>query len=340
MNTTTGSYVSALSHFLPSDFPVTTVRRLAGGEVNRAWLVMTKKGDFVLRKLNKVFDTRSVADMDHITKALARLGWEQPRLHCTKNGRLYYRDATDAASLWTLGTFVPADAEQPQPYAQPYEQYGQLLGRLHADLASLDYKPQYTLPHYRDTTYHLRTLRTNRSAIGGEVAGMLTDRVLGEYARLRRLPFSHRQLIHGDPRTANMLFRGGQPLTFIDWDTLMWGSTWMDVGDLVRSLVEDAATHQSVCSRNDLAAFCMGYFRANATTINPHVFMDRALLAAQYITLELAARYLNDIVEDCYWEWDARRFSNRAESNARRAQETMKVYDRIKTIVTEENNGY
>lgn len=340
MSTLAASYSSALTKFLPNDFSVTKVQTLTGGEVNRAWHVVTKQGDFVLRKLNHVFDSRSVADMDRVTKELAKLGWEQPRLCAAADGQLYYRDDTDTTSLWTLGTFVPADTIQPQPLAQPYREYGELLGRLHHDLAGVDYRPRYILPHYRDTTYHLRTLRAHRSVLRGEVARQLADRVLAERAHLGRMPLSHRQLIHGDPRTANMLFRSGQPFTFIDWDTLMWGSVWMDVGDCLRSLVEDGAAQYYLCTRGDIAAFCAGYFQANATAKNQRSFMRRALLAAQYITLELAARYLNDIVEDCYWKWDEQRYSSRAESNAQRAQETMMVYARIKDLIAEENHGY
>lgn len=340
MSTATASHEYVLKEFLPKTFPITTIRRLTGGEVNRAWLVMTKKGDFVLRKLNTVFDQRSVADMDRVTKELTIRGWEQPRLRPTHDGSLYYEDMTGAPGLWTLGTFVPADLEHPQSYAQPYEQYGALLGKLHADLDAIAYRPRYRLPHYRDTAYHLRTLEGHRLDMQGEVARMLTDRVLTEYTQLRPLPVSHRQLIHGDPRTANMLFRDRQPFTFIDWDTLMWGSVWMDIGDLIRSLIEDAAAHYTLCSRNDIAAFCAGYFEENAISRSPRIFMRRALLAAQCITLELAARYLNDIVEDCYWEWDARRYGSRAESNTDRARQTLHVYERIKTLIMEEVYGY
>ena len=147
-------------------------------------------------------------------------------------------------------------------------------------------------------------------------------------------------MIHGDPRTANMLFRDGRPFTFIDWDTLMWGSVWMDIGDLIRSLVEDAAVHYYLCSAADIAAFCTGYHRANAIAAHPRSFMDAALVAAKYITLELAARYLNDIVEDYYWVWDQGRYDSRAESNLQRAEETMHVYARINDLTVEKNYGY
>ncbi|MEP7162954.1 MAG: phosphotransferase [Candidatus Moraniibacteriota bacterium] len=134
----------------------------------------------------------------------------------------------------------------------------------------------------------------------------------------------HYQLIHGDPRVENILFSStGNPFTFIDYDTLMLGSTYIDMGDCLRSLmsVEDIAI--PVCRFQE---FVSGYSLGN-----PMVKIQDAqvLSALKYVTLELTLRFFIDSIEQNYFSWNPKLYRTAAEQNEDRAWQYWNLFKKI-----------
>ncbi len=321
-----------LRSFLGSGASDASIRRLRGGEVNGTWLVVHKNKKYILQRLSSVFGHTVIDDMEIITTELRRDLWIMPTLIKTLGShRNYVEDYHDPTFTWRLMTFIESDGSIPEVGNNLLSSMGLILARLHRSLSAIDYEPTFRLAHYRDTSYHLIKLRRLSKLMSIESDVSMTTKILEAWRSTPTLPRGKRQLIHGDPRMANMLFMDKMPFTFIDWDTVMKGTVWMDIGDMIRSLVEASLVpaNNFRLDKSALTRVCAGYFEELPKNGTLDRFIHSALDAAGLISLELAARFMNDIVEDYYWSWDTTKFVCRADNNRSRANETWRVYERI-----------
>jgi Ser/Thr protein kinase RdoA (MazF antagonist) len=169
-----------------------------------------------------------------------------------------------------------------------------------------------TIPHFHDTPARLATLEravmadsTGRVGDAGPeieaildrrpLARALEDRVAGGELALRPT--------HNDAKIANVLFDAttGQPLCVVDLDTVMPGLAPHDFGDMVRSMVSDAAEDERDPTRVEVRvpvfeALARGFTAAAGAALSP---LERSQLptGALVITLEQAARFLADHLE-------------------------------------------
>lgn len=245
---------------------------------------------------------------------------------------------TEASSgsrvIWRLTKYIDNDTRS-RPIndtSESFRELGTILAKLHESLANIDYQPTFHLPHFHDTPYHINELRHKHAKLRGEAAA-LADAVLRSYDTIQPMPISPQQLIHGDPRTNNILFLNDRPFTFIDWDTVMVGSVWADVGDMLRSLVENHLLRDdSGDIQPKIRAFGDAYQNTSHLSTDHTQFFQNTINAARHISLELISRYLYDIIDDTYWSWDTGRFSSRAESNLSRASTQWKICNALTTM--------
>lgn len=306
------------------------LKEISGGEINQTWLVTEKGGSkTVLQKLNPRLNIAICKDVDIVLRQMSTLGWEVPLIIRAKNGQLVWRQDSQHASKtthWRASSYIPStESKTSQPSLHAFRSYGALLGKLHFSLAQIRHCPEHEIPHFHDTPYHMSRLKSVLPKLSGKTLG-ISKSALNAYESLPQLPFAKPQLIHGDPRTNNMLFRHGKPFTFIDWDTLMIGNPWLDLGDLVRSIVEK---HIHKVNHQHISAIACSYRAAIFDSTDHQTFTQNSITAAQHLSLELAARYLYDIVDDMYWHWDTAKFQSRAESNLTRAQTQWQTYKKL-----------
>lgn len=147
------------------------------------------------------------------------------------------------------------------------------------------------------------------AAIAGDVLAALPGIIITD---------APKQLIHGDLKVSNIVFDdASHAVGIIDFDTILLHQRTVDVGDALRSwcnrTAEDdaAATFDMTFCDAALAGYADGFGSTD----------DRALLlrGAKQITLELAARFLTDVVRDNYFGYDATRYSSRRDANIARA---------------------
>lgn len=297
---------------------------LGRGEINATYLIRSSGKKFILQRLSPIFSEKVIEDFDAVTGYLETDGWEVPRMVPAKNGHPYYRD--NHKGLWRLMTYIGSDNDMPGADAveRTFHEYGALLGKLHASLAKFDYRPQFKIPHFHDTVYYAGRLKKVMDELPRNdqpIAG----RILAAYDNLPELPAWTEQLLHGDPRTDNMLFRGGEPFTYIDFDTVMFGQVWVDLGDLLRSLAEDQQAKYGSVDASKLGEVIEGYRQAAHSQTDPDQFRRWGMAAMQTIALELAMRYMIDVVEDYYFSWNAEKFASRRQSHLSRAQEQLRI---------------
>jgi Ser/Thr protein kinase RdoA (MazF antagonist) len=225
-------------------------------------------------------------------------------------------------------SFIDSDPHRPARLnPDDYAKVGGLLGRLHISLAKFDYRPEYGIPHFHDTPFYAARMQEVAAELPDDATKRLATDMLNALAELPDMPMDTPQLIHGDPQTSNILFKDGQPFTFIDFDTVMSASIWIDLGDMLRSLAEDAVEGGGEFPSSMLRAVCDGYRKAAAPDVTADEFYTWSLAALQKIALELGMRFLTDVVDDEYFEYDKSRFASRLESNLHRSGVQWQLYD-------------
>lgn len=310
--------------------------QLTGGELNATYAVHGQRDgadeSLIVQRMSPVFNGRTVDDMAVVTHELRGMGWDVPTVTPTRNGDNYLVLPGDTDQTWRAMTMLPGHDVQPHDRRTlaSYHAYGEILARLHADMGKIDYTPTFELPHFHDTAHHLDRLRDETGPqMPDEATLRATELILAEYDSLPLLPEAEEQLIHGDPRTANMrVTKGVEPNTFLDWDTIMKGRVWVDLGDLLRSLAEDAIHAGRPFPEQELAAVADGYRSVYAPAEDKDVFRAAAQNATKRIALELAARYGNDIVDDFYFAPD-RRYPTRRDNHLARIATQMTIVNSL-----------
>ncbi len=306
--------------------PPVAVTPLGEGLVNRTVLVTDVSGHHsVLQKLSPIFEPAAlVADYQIVSEHLRGKGWQIPKLIPTRTDQLAATDGEGNA--WRRLSFIASDPVDVPTLktASPF-QAGQLLGKLHRDLATLDYTPTFAIPNFHDTTFYAEKLADLQARLPDATTRKLATALLGSYQVLPPLPDDAPQLIHGDPQYTNMLFKANTPFTFIDFDTLMQGAVWLDIGDLLRSQAEGAAAAGRSPSPAKLQSIVEGYRQTARPNESPEAFLDTSMLAMKRIALELAMRFMIDIVEDSYFAWDKKRFTSRSDHNLARAKTQWRI---------------
>lgn len=302
-----------------------SVEPVKGGMVNATFFAVTEDGrQVVLQRLGEMFEEGVVDDFHKVTDHLDKQGWEVPTTVLTFSGELSLRDGK--GELWRASTRIENDGVTPSALDKAtLHAVGEQLGRLHKSLASLDYDPQYKIPHFHETPYYVQKLKGFVSELPSRPAEDMAAEVLDDYRQLPELPDMGDQLLHGDPRTNNMLYRNGNPFTFIDFDTIMRGAVWVDIGDLLRSLAEDAAEKETTIPLSDLRKVTDGYLSGAGLDVDAAEFFEHSLTAGKVIALELTMRFLADTVEP-YFSFDAEKYASRLEFDMERASLQRQVY--------------
>lgn len=301
-------------------------------------LIVSRTGDtaqsapVVLQRLHAVFGASVNDDMALVTEHLASHGVPTPRLLRARDGRSHAIDA--GGHVWRLQTFVTGDCYARAVGQAQVASAGRLLATFHRALLDLKAPLAHSRPTHDSAAHlaHLKSVLASDEAAGDNDAKTLGRAVL-EHAEGVRLDYSGlpKALRHGDPKLSNLLFERGRPeraLCMIDLDTVGRAPLAYELGDALRSWCnpsgEDDA-HSEVDPGRVQAAL-HGYLEGcRAQRALPALSVSEPELVSavdglETVCTELASRFAADVVEDCYWGWDRRRFGSRREHNALRAR--------------------
>jgi Ser/Thr protein kinase RdoA (MazF antagonist) len=303
-------------HFgLPAVRTVTPVGR---GLLHATYRAVTAGGEFVVQRLHDAIPDSAIDDMRVVTAYLVSCGLQVPSLVPTLDGRPFARDAS--GGRWRVYPWLPGHVVESLPDSAMARQAGRLVGRLHKHLAACDYIPQGSIPHFHDTAFVLTELQHVHPQLPDAVRAIADD-ILATLPSLI-VTDEPQQLIHGDLKISNLIFDDlGHAVGIIDFDTLLKHTRSIDLGDAFRSW----------CNRTSEddpdATFDVAFFEAAASGYAEGFgiaagALERAryLRATRQITLELAARFLIDVVHDVYFGFDAARYPHRRAHNVARAR--------------------
>lgn len=306
-----------VERFCPAESGEVVLSTLGTGNINDTWLVRAGGRELVLQRLNPVVFPRPELIMANLAvlsrhleqkKEEGEQRWEQIALLPTISGEPFYRDSTGV--VWRAMTYIAGTVtHQEITSSVRAREVGWALGRFHRLLADLPmtavsetlqgfhvlpgYLAQFdqicreaSPPDSPELRFCLEFVEQRRTA-----ATLLEQE--RQEGRIRM------QVVHGDPKAANVLFdsHSNQAVSLIDLDTVGPGLVLSDIGDCLRSCCNPAGEQGDPSQVEfDLGlcrALLAGYLSEAGGDLWPR---ERELIGegARLIAFELGLRFLTD----------------------------------------------
>jgi len=293
--------------------PVTAAHRFGAGHINETFLVETPAGEYVAQRLNTAVFPDPAAVTANIVAVHRHLqGAMMPEPVAAPGGDWLAWDGADPWRVWRRVPGAPLEGTAALPAT--LHDAGALLGRFHGRLADLDPAGlTETLPGFHDPSRRLDALRGVIAAdpsgrvetVPDEIAMALDGEGLARTAAdlMTRVP---RRVAHFDAKLDNILFAGDTAVALVDFDTVMPGAWFWDVGDLLRSGASTAAEddpdpERAVVVPERYRAIIDGYRQGLADAARPPE-LEAIEAAGAIVTYEQAVRFLTDwIAGDVYY---------------------------------------
>lgn len=293
---------------------------LGQGNINDTFLIRTEKQTLVLQRINdQVFPDPQILinNLQHLSRHLQSQAntsagrWEAAMLIPARDGSPAVRD--NKGGLWRALSYIHdsigfANAET----LLQAEQTGWALGHFHKRVAGLDLKKmQMPLPGFHSLPGYLRrykqviTKHVKNASPDVQRCMEIIDR-----EQERALTLEHalatgkiqQNIIHGDPKIANVLFdrKSRLAISLIDLDTVGPGLLQYDIGDCLRSVCNSGGE----TSNPDQVSFDLkrcevtlkGYFQ-EADQLLGSVEREFIYDGIQTITFELGLRFFTDYLQ-------------------------------------------
>lgn len=311
------------------------LRRTSSGLINQSFHVRTRTVEYVLQRVSDIFAPEIHQNIQAVADHLIARGLRASRILPTRSGDLsvYFPDL----GRWRLMEHLAGASFDELASISQAHSAALLVGRFHAALRDFE-RPLFPMGiAYRDTARYLAALRDAVEKHPGhrlhaETARM-AERIFAAFDDMGPPPVVPDRVIHGDLKLSNFIFESAdgpgrdRAVALVDFDTLMPGALWMELGDAWRSWC-NAAGEDSTRPRFDLDVFatsCRGFAEGYGERLDPAELASLET-APERITLELCARFAADALEETYWGWDPERYPARGEHDAVRAEGQWQLY--------------
>ncbi len=318
---------------------VTAIELIPSGIINNTYRATTSDGQFILQRLGAIFTAATALDSMHVAEHLKEQDLPTPIYRTTTAGVPYVID--EESRVWRVMSAIDGETFDTMPDPSYAREAGRVLATFHQAMKDFDPTGLKSPLRLHGTP---QILAAFRERLPGILTHAQSDEERACYESIPELleaylidPSLDVTVVHGDPKISNIMFKDGKAVCMIDLDTCMRHSSLVDIGDALRSW----------CMRSEEdamdATFSIDVFReavAGYTSVRPlpeslqHTIVKSGIM----ITLELAARFANDIVDDSYFGWSAAKFASRRDHNRARVQ-TLVAYahDTITHVATMQN---
>ena len=301
-----------------------SVTPACSGLINDTYLLGDK---LVLQRLHPVFDPAVNLDIAALAPLLLAGGVPVPTLVPATDGALWIEIAEgSAAGVWRALTRLPGRTLHRVERPAQARAGGRMLARFHAALLESDHVFAFERPGAHDTPMYMTKLVSALERMGDhrlhDSVSRLAEGLLLAWETWGRTPDLPARIIHGDPKISNLLFSDTDGVTgVIDLDTMARSGVDVEIGDALRSW---CSTGDESCAQPvfDLTVFreaVCGYLEAAAPWITTEE-IEAIPCAVEHISLELAARFAVDALEETYFGWDPSVAPTRGDHNLIRAQ--------------------
>ena len=293
---------------------------ITNGNINTTYRVTYRNDEggtkaYIFQRINTVVFSNPVQIMHNIDLVTSHIREKYPNertlhFHHTADGKNYIFD--DDNCFWRVMNYVESVTFDTCDDLSVIEATGQAFGRFQNQLSDFDGSKLYeTIPDFHNTKKRLDTLFAHiEQDPCGRVAEVLPEieyissvrREAGELSvRYANGDFPVR-VTHNDTKSNNVLFDPitKMPIVVIDLDTVMPGMAMYDFGDAVRFIANTAAEDEPDTGRvffdtSKFRAFSKGFIGEVVHGLTQPE-LDSLVLASFSITVELAARFLDDYI--------------------------------------------
>jgi Ser/Thr protein kinase RdoA (MazF antagonist) len=300
---------------------------LEGGLINRTYRVEQAGRRAVLQRLHPIFAPTVNLDIDAITQHLAQHGLLTQTVVPTLDGDLWVVDAEKFT--WRMLSWLDGHTSAVVERPEHAHAAAQLVARFHGALRDLSHRFQFTRPGAHDTPLHLskleQALRDHPQHVAYDEAASLAAEILSRARALPALPAGPLRIIHGDLKISNVLFEGDRAIALLDLDTMAELTIPIELGDALRSWCNPAgedATRAHV--RTDVFEAAIAGYAPNASWLTLEE-REALVLGLETISLELAARFCADALNEAYFGWNPHKFASRSAHNLARAESQLSL---------------
>ena len=279
-----------------TDEPVTETEAVFEGHINDTCFVKTGAGRYVLQRLQPRMDaSKLLYNYGLYAKACDSAGWEYPKWMQCKDGTYFFTDSS--GFRWRMYPYIDAETLQAPLTREQLFACGKGLSKLHGILQTLPAEPKPVYPMLHDLSeYYERYLATlsgdnlceeSRVPEAEEQIHVGIERFLTADSKTDSAEAGNIRIIHGDAKLSNILFRNGEAVGMLDWDTVMAGSASEELADCIRSCCVSRGDFDREAADIIVQGYQSGMKEAVVSDL-PRAF-DK-------INFELALRYYTDVI--------------------------------------------
>lgn len=302
------------------------------GLINKTYFVMNAEGDTrILQKLHSVVRPETCEDAYAIATYARAGGISVPEFLLTAEGKTWF---LCEGGLWRCMKSLSGHGKKILT-PEAAESAAALVGQFHTVMANSDYICRGSIPHFHDSPYIFKHAvavfdKEKETALGKAVQNEihfytteLSKQLLPEALK--------KQIVHGDLKISNFLFKGGSVTALLDFDTCMNHTPLVDIGDALRSWCNTADEGNEIANfdRAIYDVAIRGYLSTASLSPKEQTLIPQAF---RLMTLECGIRFLKDYFEDTYFGWNKKKFPSRRAHNLARARGQMSLFKQIETL--------
>ncbi len=316
-----------------------SIKRINNGSINTTYYLKIIKDssieEYILQEMKDMFDVSMMEDIEAVTNHLSSKGILTQKVIKSKEGGLFVRDSK---SWWRMLSYIKGQTFSEITTINQAKEAGKLIGTFHNALSDFNYNFKFKLENFHNTLFFMnkleKVLEKNIDTDKYKELKTLADSILNSYKNLNVIPNLPNHIIHADLKISNIVFDDTKEkaIALIDWDTLMYSTIAVELGDALRSWCLIGGEDVSEAHfNNDFYVNALDGYISTAKFLTSQE-KDSIPYGVKLMALELSARFTIDAFEECYFNLDSSKYTNLFEQQKKRAQNQYDFYKEFATI--------
>lgn len=305
------------------------------GLIHKTFEVSTQRGLYIIQRINPIFGEIELFNMVIASEYLVSNGLPAPKVIYSLKGEPFLKFEH---YYWRITEKLPGFIIKEITSESEACAVGEMLGRFHKVMSSFPKqlkKGGRTLHNSREVLEKAKKIATlYRNDKKFEAVSDIIPNLFNELESLLLPDNLPQRIIHGDPKITNFLFLDKDKVSgILDLDMVNYHTILVDLGDALRSWCGKKEEESENFFRIDIAKSAINSWKKAGLPLSK-IEEGMILKSVKLITLELAARFLNDYFEECYFAWNKDIYPDAASHNLARAKSMINL---ASTIPTEED---